>query len=206
MKDYISPEEKLLKLVREQKKQNNTSEKKPNPDKDSVEVKDTKAARPSLTQKYFSYLNFKETAKVILGVSCLYLVISLIYPLVSLRKIRLPNIAQEAPGGLAITKAEEIKPFEFYLEGTKNRQLFNSIPEGQAQSDEGAVSPDLIESINLLGIISGESPQAFIEDKKTRKTYYVTKGQFVGELQVENIQEGKVTLRLKGGRSFELYL
>jgi type II secretory pathway component PulC len=101
---------------------------------------------------------------------------------------------------------QEVKPYEFYLEGIKSKQIFSSAsrPEETARP-ASAASADLIKGINLVGIISGDRPQAIIEDKIMQKTYYVAKGQFVGAFQVEDIQEGKVILSYRGER-FELYL
>ena len=64
---------------------------------------------------------------------------------------------------------------------------------------------DLVKQLNLVGIIAGENPQAVIEDKNTQKTYYLNKGQFLGEIQLEDILEGKIIINHKGQR-FELYL
>ena len=68
-----------------------------------------------------------------------------------------------------------------------------------------AANVDLLKDITLVGIITGANPQAVIEDKKSLKNYYVTKGQFIGQMQVEDIQEGKIIINYKG-QKYELYL
>lgn len=215
MKDNISPEEKLLRLIRGQKKpqdalidKKTTSEVSDLKPLSGIELKQSQRAKFSiypLIKKYLSFLYIRKIIWFGFLVSCLYLIICLIYPWVGLRKIRLPQIE---PGKIIESKKElkdQIKPYEFYLEGMRNRQIFSSKSSQETERSLSSVNADLVKDINLVGIISGENPQAIIEDKKTQKTYYVTKGQFVGEMQVEDIQEGKIILNYKGQR-FELYL
>ncbi len=62
-----------------------------------------------------------------------------------------------------------------------------------------------IQDLNLLGIVSGDNPQAIIEDKKSQKTYFLKKGDFLGDFELKDIQKGKVILDLSG-QQFELSL
>jgi hypothetical protein len=64
---------------------------------------------------------------------------------------------------------------------------------------------DSVRDIGLVAILSGDNPQAALEDKSSQKVYYVTPGQFIGDIQVEAIKEGKVLLNDKGTR-YELFL
>jgi type II secretory pathway component PulC len=194
MMDNISPEERLLNLIRGKKKEDV-------PSKPSV-----KYPTYPIVQKYLAF--FYEPRKIVmitLGVSLIYLAVSFIYPLLGLRKIKLPQVTPEKIIESKIEPTQEIKPYEFYLEAAKGRQIFSSVSGQELGQPASGVSVDLIKDINLVGIISGENPQAVIEDKKTQKTYYVTKGQFIGEFQIGDIQEGKVILDYKGQR-FELYM
>jgi hypothetical protein len=48
-------------------------------------------------------------------------------------------------------------------------------------------------AINLLGIIWDEGePQAIIEDKRGKSTYYVYEGDMIGDIRVEKIEQGRV--------------
>lgn len=187
MRDNISPEERLLKLIRGEKKEN------------------APALKP-LVRKYPSFFyEPRRMVMVILGVSLIYLTASFLYPLLGLRKIKLPEVM---PGEIIKSKieaTEEIKPYEFYLEAAKGRQIFSSASGQELGQPASGVGLDSIKDISLVGIISGENPQAIIEDKKTQKTYYVTKGQFIGEFQVEDIQEGKIIINYNGQR-YELFM
>jgi type II secretory pathway component PulC len=120
-----------------------------------------------------------------------------------LRKIRLPQIKPEKIIEASKGPAGKVKPLSFYLNNTKGRSAFGAAAESEFSAAD--IDRDLAENINLVGIISGENPQAVIEDKKAAKTYYLNKGQLLGEFQLEDIQEGKVILNYKG-RRYGLYL
>jgi hypothetical protein len=195
-------------LIRGHKKQ----EARPAPVNQETPVSISPAAKPSLKNalwpliyKYTHILNTKQIIRITFIISCIYLLVSIIYPWVGLRKIKLPKVTEAKITAQQAEAKQEIKPFEFYLEGAKNRQIFaGTLAQGTALP-ASAASADLIKEVNLVGIIAGENPQAIIEDKKSQKTYYVSKGQFVGEFQVDDILEGKIILNYKGQR-YELYL
>lgn len=209
MKDNITPEEKLLRLIRKDKKIDAPTGQKFS--RAGLAIKrwrvglTIKSSFFSLIQKSHSFLNPQRIILIAFAASCLYLIINLIYPLVGLRVITLPKVAQEKNIELKERPTQEPKPYEFYLEGIKERQIFTS-PQAQGVANpQSGLNSDLLKDISLVGIISGENPQAVIEDKKTQKTFYLNKGQFFGELQVEDIQEGRVIINYRGER-FELYL
>ena len=206
MKENLSPEEKLLSLIKGHKKQDvaQPAISSITPAVKEANVKtDFKSSLISSTQKYFSFLGIKKIILVALVASCLYLAISFIYPIFGL-KVTLPKITPEKVTEEKIEAKDETKSSDYYLEGTQ-RQIFTSPANQEAEKPAAAESADMIKDITLVGILAGDNPQAIIEDKKTQKTSYVTKGQFIGELQVEDIQEGKVILNYKG-QKLELYL
>lgn len=183
MKEAVSPEEKLLRLIRGQKKQ---------------------GAQAKAAKFTFSF-NSRKTLMLFFAAACIYLAASLIYPLLGPKKITLPKINRQEFVEPLSQERTDVKPFEFYQQGTSNRQIFTSSGAQENVNAASAVNTDIAKDINLVGILAGENPQAIIEDKKTLKTYYVTKGQFIGEMQVEDIQEGKIIINYKG-RKYELYL
>jgi type II secretory pathway component PulC len=138
---------------------------------------------------------------IVLVVSLIYLAASFIYPIFGLNKIRLPDVTKEQKLPLKQKVKEESKPFEFYQQGAGNHQIFfSSGGDAASPAPAAAANPDLIKGINLMGIISGENPQAIIEDKSSQKTFYLSRGQFLGELCIEDIQDGKVILSYRGAR------
>lgn len=189
MKDNISPEEKLLRLIKGAK---NTEEKPV-----------IRKPIQSFSSSYLTSSNIHKSIYVLFAVSLVCLLASFIYPWVGLKKIRLPDISEERTKDKLSISKRETKPYEFYFEGLKRRQIFAASSVHGAGISTVAGQAGSIKDINLVGIISGENPQAIIEDKKTQKTYYVTKGQLIGEFQVEDIQEGKIILNSQGQR-FEL--
>ncbi len=186
MKNNTLPEEKLLRLIRGEKK---------------AQVKNT--SRLYSSRRYPSFISLEGITMVCLFLSFAYLAASFIYPWVGLAKIKLPVKPQQKEMTLAVL-SEETKPFELYARQMSQHQLF-----GNSVKNEAAVSliatADILKELALVGIISGVNPQAIIEDKKAGKIYYVTKSQSVGEYRVEDIQEGKIILNYNG-QKYELYI
>ncbi len=146
---------------------------------------------------------------IIFGVSCLYLAGTFVYPLLALRKIKLPDISAH-PAGYAQTEKSEVIPYEPYEQAISSRQIFavdysNSIENEAAQSQNANAAADFIKNLNLVGIIAGDSPQAVIEDKNIQKTFYLNRGEVINGFRVESIEEGKVVLAYKGEK-YELHL
>ena len=200
MRDNISPEEKLLRLIRGEKK---------NPAGGTPAPEAAKAAkRPVFEFKlpdFMFHLDARRAILIILVLSCIYLVFAFIYPFVFLRTVKLPEVAKNSLVSLEVIPKTEQKPLEEYLQGLGDKQVFGSGGSIGVIGPASGLSAELIKDINLVGIIAGENPQAIIEDKKAQKTYYLNKGQFIGEFQLEDIQEGKIILNFNGQR-FELHL
>jgi hypothetical protein len=212
MADNISPEEKLLRLIRNEQKQRLPAEKQsmlqtgriPPLPEPNVQ---TKTGHTKIKPLHISLrLNPGKIVGICFFASLAYLTGSLIYPLINSPSINISDI-QEQPGIVQkpVLRSNPIKPLEFYQTGIKNEQMFHSQAALETSTSMASVNHDLLKDINLVGVIAGDNPQAIIEDKKTEKTYYVSKGQLIGELIVEEILDGKIILNLKG-QKFELYL
>ncbi|MCX5712178.1 MAG: hypothetical protein NTY47_03770 [Candidatus Omnitrophica bacterium] len=120
-----------------------------------------------------------------------------------MKRIALPVGKAQKTNPVDESSKQPIEPFDQYKQSISGRNIF-----GQTSSDSpatAAIDSNLIKDISLVGILAGDNPQAIIEDKKTQKTFYVIKGQYFGEFQLEDIQEGKVILNYHGQR-YELYL
>jgi hypothetical protein len=209
MKDNISPEEKLLRLIKGQKKQPKEppgvaigSGGEPKPQK-------TSPSGPAAKKPFFTLSPQKIIAFLFIA-AIGYLIASFLYPLWEKKRIEaeLKEPPAKSPGKETVKlPKDEAKSIDFYLGGIKRRAIFNN----PLQSESAATGPvkaadaDLIKDINLVGIISGENPQVILEDKKAQKTHYLSKGQFIGNLQVDDIQEGKIILNCNG-QKYELHL
>ena len=101
---------------------------------------------------------------------------------------------------------------EEYLEEAKKRDLFRLTappPEPQAAPE---LEPESVEvkppppptpfeilakkagGLKLVGISAGVTPVAMIEDTVARKTYFLKEGDFLEDIQIVNISEGKALL------------
>lgn len=185
--------------------------------KDPVQPKDPGGEKPaagkargaksavSSSGSYFSIGNIKKALIAISALSAIYLVTSYLYPWVALENVKLPEPSRATRNEETSDKTKEgPRPFEYYAQVLNQRQLFSN-PSGQENTGPQAVaSADITKDIGLVGIIAGDNPQAVIEDKKTHRTYYLNKGQSIGDLQVEDIQEGKIIINYNG-QKYEMY-
>jgi type II secretory pathway component PulC len=205
MTDNILPEEKLLRLIKGGK---NLASNASGADNSEEYSKRTKK-REKFPQINFNYGKFslRRISVLLLIFSLLYLLSSFIYPMFNQKTIEISKSEKNA--GYRITKKElpaiAQKPLTHYLEATSAKKIFKNPSLKEPAGPVGAASADLIRDINLVGIISGPEPQAIVEDKKAQKTYYLRKGQYIGELQLEDILTGKIILNYNG-QKFELYL
>lgn len=205
MKDASSPEDKLLKLIRNPRKPPDSPSAQTNLSKSNTTSginKETSLRLEPNIHKYGNFFNLRKVFFWLFIASCIYLIISLIYPWVGLKNIRLPKPSGESTGEKQTTKLS-VKPIEEYLKNVKGRQIFSGNAALQTAQSINVANIDLMKDISLVGIISGATPQAVIEDKKNQKTYYVTKGQFIGEIQIEEIQERKIIVNY-AGQKYEL--
>jgi hypothetical protein len=192
MKDRALPEEKLLRLIKNKA-----------PASQGAAATESKAKIPirNLMPKHLPYFNTRKILLAIFILSCIYLAASLAYPLFGFKKITAINEIPEKTGEKQEAK-KDLKPLEYYSQPLAGSSMFNNAGTSQPAI---AANVDLLKDITLVGIITGANPQAVIEDKKSLKNYYVTKGQFIGQMQVEDIQEGKIIINYKG-QKYELYL
>ena len=168
----------------------------------------TRALRQSARRairRYPSLFNLEKEGLALLVISCVYLLSAFVYPSFGLKKIKLPQVAVEKiTRENTIGDKERIKPYSFYQEAVSQRSIFASNAATEATSTLVA-EVDSITDISLLGIIADNNPQAIIEDKKAQKTYYMSRGEYVGGFQVEDIKDGMIVLN-NNGRRFTLQI
>lgn len=118
------------------------------------------------------------------------------------------DIGAQAPENgvnLAWTAAEGLSahPLESYLQDIYKKDAF-----GLSVSKEGKtqdVSVDAVKDIMLAGILIEDPPQAIIKEKKSGNTYYLKKGESLGEIKIVDILEGKIVVEYRG-EAYEIYL
>ena len=211
MRKGISPEEKLLNLIKNQKKN-------PEPGMTgTIEIKGITGATPVIRasgqiaeyipRRYFSLKRLRKIFRLILAVSSLYLLYTFINPAINLKKTDTTEPLTMQAKTSNIDQDDNLRPLEFYLKEIREKQIFATAAAGLGSSStaRNLSDTDLLKEISLVGIIGGDDPQAAIEDKEIQKTYYLKKGQFIRQFQIEDIQDGKVILGYRG-QSFEFYL
>jgi len=206
MKDSSSPEDKLLRLIRNPKKPQIAQDQKAKTQKLNSGAGANTGTDLRLKPNTAKAKSFLNPGKVFFGLfaACgAFLISTLIYPWIGLKNFRLPKISEKSTEEKRLAK-DAAKPLEEYMQSVKGRRIFSGAAI-QGTSLINVANFDLIKDISLVGIISGENPQAVIEDKKAQKTFYVNKGQFIGEMQVEDIQEGKIIINY-AGQKYELYM
>lgn len=84
----------------------------------------------------------------------------------------------------------------------KRRNIFTFLPskeEAQAAVNIGLT----LGNLKLVGILWSDNPQAMIENLKEQKTYFVSKGDRIGDIEIRNILRDKVIVG-KGTEEWEL--
>lgn len=222
-KDDLSPEEKLLHLIRRSGK------------KDSKELKDSdagntasqsndknsKSLKQSIEFKQGSKLTKLQEARIILyGIKSInfifinrliilgvFIVLAwflwdLYFNHPQFEKSLSLSKHKPKPEVISVAKKEPM-PYSYYQEEISKRNIFKSQGEGEKVSQAapaGLAFKELVKDLNLLGIVAGDNPQVIIEDRKMQKTFFLYKGDYVGEMKVEAIYPDKVVLEFRGER------
>ncbi len=214
MAEEFSPEEKLLRLIRGKKR----DESKPAAGKieGPAEIPPTTGIQnmkysppPNKTVadkwRYFEFVNL--ALVIILVVVIMFYIFDLVSSNPSFGRLHKSEAASRRPRP-AISEPQNAKseaqptPFSTYAEAIGKRELFKP-PKSEAVKEKPAAqktesASDKLKYLSLIGIIGGERPQAVIEDKKDKKTYFLNKGQTVSEMKVEDILKDRIILDFDG--------
>lgn len=207
MPENISPEEKLLNLIKngkrlEKDKETHSRVEETSATKGEVGEERTEQLTPTVIKKrrrefpnLLSALN-RVLALVMLGV-LVYMVLGYIFPYKSKTEIpeqidisKIPEVGEEHIG--------ELPPLSDYTRLLSRRQMFK-VYEPPKPKPVGAPKPkvtlqQLLGGYTFVGIIFGEPPQAIVEEKRSKQSYYLSAGQYLGEIKIEKIERGKVTV------------
>jgi len=206
--EYASPEEKLLKLIRGDKK----SKEKPATEIASGQAELSRAYLLNSRTKIKQTEMGKRNRDYLKLVNITLVVILIIIAGILLLDTVMFNLRKEPVSGGATlrvdrTQAERIpqpeksdNPANFSRENgglIETRELFKPrSPAPQGKISEGAL--DRLNQLSLKGIIAGDKPQVVLEDEKNKKSYFLYKGDSVGNIKVEDIQADKVILMING--------
>ncbi len=202
MAKEFSPEERLLNLIKKKKKPKPPSPRKgdstaPLPPKEEPTFKSDKGEAISLSN-IIKVGNIK-TLNMILFFA---LIMVLVYVIIDIFLIPAKEIAPlvERGRGRPLKPAEELKlkPFSHYSKGLSTKDVFKGLAKEQKGLEVEIPVEELMGDFSLLGIVSGENPQAIIEDSKKRKTFFLREGQSAGGLFLKKIEDSSVTVIYKG--------
>lgn len=203
-KDDLSPEEKLLHLIRRSGKKDS---KEPS-EKDSskavpIESKPAKLKDIKIILHGIKSIDFILINRLII-ISVFMVLMWFLWDLYFNRHQfdKSLSLSKHKPKPEAISMVKkEPKPYSYYQEEISKRNIFKPQGEGKKVSQAAPAGPafkELIKDLNLLGIVAGDNPQVIIEDRKVQKTYFLYKGDYVGEMKVEAIYPEKVVLEFRG--------
>lgn len=96
-----------------------------------------------------------------------------------------------------VAAAELDEPLAYYTGPVKAKNLFTAAGE-QTKTVSTPSFKEKISKLNLQGIISGDNPQAVIVDTKGKQTYFLSVGEYIGEIEVKEILPGRVRLNYLG--------
>lgn len=215
MQENISPEEKLLNLIKKGNSNPKDTVPEPSPSAQGKNKKKEESVQePEKTQKgigpvpkkirkkviaYFSLLN-KFLIICILG-AIIYLVFGYLFPYKS--EIVIPGVV--SVGERVIDEAPEPQgPLSHYTGVLSQRQMFK-LYEAPKPKPTGPPKPkvtlqQLLGGYTFVGIIFGDVPQAIVEERRTGQSFYLTSGQYLGEIKIEKIEKGKITVSYEDER------
>ena len=212
MEKGISPEERLLRLIRKGTKPKDPTEKKDEGISKAGREKGIPDAKRPERQKAWLGKRWQKRKTIKVINQCLLLLLLALgsYFLFDLITSKPGEILVETPGPEDVPKAQSVsrlKPYKFYVKQIGKRELFTPlIPEEGGKPEAVVTLKDLAANLTLIGIVeSDEKLQAIIEDKKQRKNYFLYKGAFIGEIEIKDVLEGKVILGY-GDEELELSL
>lgn len=222
----MSPEERLLNLIRGKNKKPDVASPDASPDGPSGKTDGGKrAVRPAFGALFkggpaaieFFRRNFTRQKllepeflkvvnrylAVVLAVLSVYFVIELIFvrPYEDMGSTAGEETASARPRSHApkdlLPAAKDYSRYSGVISG---RQIFGPAQGESGQAQAVITSDDISSALGLVGIITGPDPQAIIEDKKDQKTYYLKRGESFNNVTVEEISEGKVVVNYDGRR------
>lgn len=225
MSDKLTPEEKLLKLIKKKKIRSRLffilSE---NTKNTWSKLKNLKVSCLLKVKRVFSG---KTTSIKVRGIPILYInrfliictgILSLyfiktIFFLTEHRPITRDSFKQSIPPveEELTASAAKSRKLSFYLRKTGGKNVFRIIEPARPKvtksiPKEGPGPRERANDLILSGIVSdGERLQAVITDKKKHYTYFVYKGDFVGEFKIEDIFESKIIVSF-GEEQLEIHL
>jgi len=196
MNEHISPEEKLLKLIRKKDRSPVVPTAAGRKSSSFAGASDDKGGRGFFTflEKFFIFICF---------ILFLYIGYEFLFTEKDLKVILEEKGALLEGGDFEKIAVAEPKPYTYYTLPTVERNIFQAPyanPKGAAPVSN---VPELTKNLKLVGVVLDRDSQAVIEDAEGQQTFFLKKGEQVRGAIVDEIKESKVIL-LFGGQRVEL--
>lgn len=224
MRKETSPEERLLALIKNKDRKDQSAPGQPAGEGQNGRDKTSPASkggtglgsafRTELFQnKLFEPATLRSVNMYLAIVLCgalMYLLADFVFikPYKNIKSLVSKTVTEEAVKAAAARAEPAVmaRDYSSYSSAISGKSIFGQ-SQGQSQGPSGdiAVSGDISDTIRLVGIVAGDSPQAIIEDKKSNKTYYLNKGQSFNGYLVDEILEDRVILDCDG-KKISLFL
>lgn len=196
MENNRLPEDKLLELIRKDKKISTPVI--------AIKLPLIAGLYDRLSKINFSVYLWEKIGWGIFCLSFLYFIVTLISPVFHNQNREIKFLVKEKNVELNAAPLV-IKPYSFYQSAISGRELFGAQVSGEIKKELDVNMVERIKDLSLTGILSADPPQAIIADKQTQKTYFLKKGDLYESMKVDEIGDGKVVLDMSG-QKFELYL
>ncbi len=156
-------------------------------------------------------IRFLNTVLLLCVFGVLLFVISNVYVSLTLLE-KGPDINFEAQKSVAAAVRQEslLKVASFYLERVRQRDIFKigEKIETAEEEEKGPKPPsgqtmEIAQHLKLVGISWSDDPDAMVEDTRALRTYFVKRGEAIGEFIVHAIFKDKIILR-RGTEEVEL--
>jgi len=106
-----------------------------------------------------------------------------------------------------VGKASLLKAASYYLEKVKERNIFEigekkEIEQPKEVADKTKLpsqkTMEVIQNLKLVGISWSDNPDAMIEDTRSMRTFFVKRGETIGDIKIQAIFKDKVVLNCAG--------
>lgn len=125
------------------------------------------------------------------------------------RPINLPRETERAASAPAASKVSPLNESAYYLQKINSRDIFKEGAKPQPKNEEKSAPAPVennpaVSGLSLVGISWSSNPDVIIEDKDQKRTYFVKRGQALGQgVKVEAVFKDHVVLSYDG-QEFEL--
>lgn len=117
---------------------------------------------------------------------------------------KLPGVELKPQAASALSLDTEVlglkRTVSYYLDKVESRDIFKMGPKNPAAA-KGGPSEKAMEAtqhLKLVGISWSDNPDAMIEDSKAQRTFFLKRGQMIGDVKVVAIFKDKVVLNYAG--------